>query len=282
MRAHPLKKLAARTATAALLAGGLILGFTGVPALAAPPPAGTYTVLGDSYSAGSGGGQEAAPCMQSPYGYGSDYAAANGLAMANLACYGATIDQVAALQVPLIPSSTRLITLTVGGNDVGAGAVAAACLSGTAGVCAAAIAGAQAKLAMLPAQLKALTQDIRSEVPRAQVIYMGYPHLLEPANMAAMQYPAELVAAAAAVNGAVDQLNAVLAQGAQRSGASFVSVTAAFDGHGFPSADSWLVPPFNPYNPFAFHPTAGGYASGYAATLQIVQLNPPLYAGVWR
>lgn len=75
MRANPIKKLAARTAAAAFVAGGLILGFSGAPALAAPPPAGTYTVVGDSYSAGSGGGGEAGPCAVSPHGYGNVFAA---------------------------------------------------------------------------------------------------------------------------------------------------------------------------------------------------------------
>ncbi|MCQ9163898.1 SGNH/GDSL hydrolase family protein [Arthrobacter sp. STN4] len=281
MRAHPLKRMAARTAAAAMVAGGLILGFAGIPALAATPPGGTYTVLGDSYSAGSGGGMEAGPCLQSPNGYGSDFAAANGLSMTNLACYGATISQVSALQVPLVPPTTRLVTLTVGANDVGAGQVAAACLLGTPETCQGAIAGAQAKLALLPGQVSALTQTIRAQVPQAQVLFMGYPHLLEPANMAALGYPPAEVAAAVAVNAAVDQLNAVLAQSVQRSGAGFVPVAGLFDGHGFPSPDSWLVSPFVSL-PLAFHPTAEGYASGYAAALQGVQLSPPLYAEVWR
>lgn len=201
--------------------------------------------------------------------------------MTNLACYGATIDQVSTTQVPYIPKTTRLVTATVGANDVGAGQVAAACLTGTAVHCQGALAMAQGKLALIPGQVGTLVKDIRAKVPGAQVVFLGYPHLLEPAAMAASGYPAETVAAAGAVNAAVDQLNAVLAGSAVDSGASFISVTEAFDGHGFPSAGSWLVSPFDS-PPLAFHPTASGYASGYAAALQSVKLSPPIYAGVWR
>lgn len=128
-----------------MVAGGLLAGFAGVPAVAAQPP-GTYTVLGDSYSAGSGGGMEAGPCLQSPNGYGDVFAAANGLSMTNLGCYGATIPQVADTQVPLVPATTRLITLTVGANDVGSGQVAQACLLGTPQMCQGALAAAEAQL----------------------------------------------------------------------------------------------------------------------------------------
>lgn len=260
-----------------MVAGGLLAGFAGVPALAAPP--GSYTVLGDSYSAGSGGGMEAGPCLQSPNGYGDVFAAANGLSMTNLGCYGATIGQVAATQVPLIPSSTRLITLTVGANDVGSGQVAQACLVGTPQMCQGALAAAEALLVQLPAQVKALAKDIRSVAPQAQVLFLGYPHLFEPANM--IGFPDAQVQAAVAVNAAVDQLNSVLEQSVQRSGAAFVPVDGHFSGHAFPAPDSWLVSPFVSAL-LAFHPTASGYANGYAAALTNVKLGPPLYAGVWR
>lgn len=280
MRAHSFRKLAARTAAAAVVVGGLILGFSGLPATAAPPPAGTYTVLGDSYSAGSGGGGESFPCFQSPNGYGNVFATTNGLSVTNLACYGATIGAVKNSQVSGIPSTSRLISLTVGANDVGSGQVAVACLTQTLVVCQGALAAAQAQLALLPGQILGLTKSIRAKAPRAQVVYMGYPHLFEVGNL-----PLDVAPIAMTINSMVDQLNGVLAQSAVDSGARFVSVTGYFDGHGYPSADSWLIPPFVPVPlpvPLAFHPTAAGYAYGYAAALQNTKLSPALYAGVWR
>ncbi|WP_425861829.1 SGNH/GDSL hydrolase family protein [Arthrobacter sp. TWP1-1] len=275
MRTHTFRKVAARTVAAAVVSGGLIFGFSGLPATAAPPPAGTYTVIGDSYSAGSGGDFVGRPCLQSPYGYGDVFATANGLSFENLACHGATINQVLT-QVSLIPTSTRLVSLTVGGNDVGSGQVAAACLSPSLD-CQRALAEAQAQLALLPAKVKGLTKSIRAKVPRAQIVYMGYPHLFEVGNL-----PPQLAPLATTINATVDQLNAVLAQSAVDSGARFVSVTGYFDGHGYPSGDSWLIPPLPGLEALAFHPTAAGYANGYAAALQNTKLSPPLYAGVWR
>ena len=209
------------------------MGVSGLPATAAPPPAGTYTVLGDSYSAGSGGGSESFPCFQSPHGYGDVFASANGDSMTNLACYGATIGAVKNSQVPLIPSSSRLISFTVGANDVGSGQVAVACLTGTLEY-QGALAAAQAQLALLPAQILGLTKSIRAKAPRAQMVYMGYPHLIEVGNLAMAGATQEEIGAAMAVNGAVDQLNGVLVQSAGDSGARFVSVPSYFDGHGYP------------------------------------------------
>lgn len=199
--------------------------------------------------------------------------------MTNVGCYGATIRQVAVTQVQDIPATTRLITLTVGANDVGAGQVAASCLVGTPQMCQVALAAAEAPMVQLPSQVKALVKEIRSVAPRAQVLFLGYPHLFEPENM--VGYPDAQVQAAVSVNAAVDQLNSVLAHSVQRSGATFVPVAGYFAGHSFPALDSWLVSPFVSL-PLAFHPTAAGYTNGYAAALANVKLSPPLYAGAWH
>ena len=53
-----------------------------------------YTVMGDSYSAGSGAGGETGPCRQSTAGYANDVAALTGAALTNIACSGNTITEV--------------------------------------------------------------------------------------------------------------------------------------------------------------------------------------------
>lgn len=232
------------------------------------PPV-TYTVLGDSYSAGTGGGGETAPCLQSPNSYGSVYAAATGRTLLNLACYGATTADVQARQVPLIPATTKLITLTVGGNDIGTGDVSLACTAATQSTqCSAALATSIQKLGQLPPKIKALVKAIKAQAPSARVAFLGYPALFEPANMTLLGYPADQVKTARLMNGAAGLLNAVIATSALGNGARYVPVAWAFAGHGIPSASQWIIGPGDP-SPFVFHPTAAGYLNGYAASLRI-------------
>ncbi|MEO6531512.1 MAG: SGNH/GDSL hydrolase family protein [Specibacter sp.] len=264
-----LRKLAARTGVAALLSLGLIAGVAGVPATAQQAAPVTYTVMGDSYSAGTGGGAEALPCLQSPNGYGNAYAAATGKTMLNVACYGAKIDDVQMYQVPLIPATTKLITLTVGGNDIGTGDVSAACLAAPqSATCTAALNASLQKLTQLPTSIKKLVKSIKLRVPAAKIAFVGYPRLFEPGNMALLGYPADQVKTAKLMNGAADLLNTTIAISALANGARYVPVAWAFAGHGIPSASQWIVGPGD-VNPFVFHPTKDGYLYGYTSALRV-------------
>ncbi|WP_186759794.1 SGNH/GDSL hydrolase family protein [Arthrobacter alpinus] len=269
MNSLAFRKLTARTGATVLMSLGLIAGFAGVPATAQSAPPVTLTVLGDSYSAGTGGGQEALPCLQSPNSYGTDYADATGQAMANLACYGATTGDVQALQLPQIPATTKLVTLTVGGNDIGTGDVSAACVAAPqSATCTAALTASLQKLTQLPQKIKAMVNAIKAKVPTAKIAFLGYPNLFEPNNMAQLGYPAEQVRAARIMNGAADLLNGVIAFSALGNGARFVPVAWAFAGHGIPSSTQWIVGPGDTSNPFVFHPTAAGYSNGYTRAMR--------------
>ncbi|POH58878.1 SGNH/GDSL hydrolase family protein [Arthrobacter glacialis] len=270
MNSLSLRKLAARTGVAALLSLGLIAGVAGVPATAQSAPPVNYTVMGDSYSAGTGGGAEVLPCLQSPNGYGNAYAAATGKVMLNLACYGAKTEDVQTYQVPLIPTTTKLVTLTVGGNDIGTGDVSAACLAAPeSAVCTAALKASLQKLTLLPGKIKLLVKAIKAKVPSAKIAFVGYPRLFEPGNMAQLGYPADQVKTAKLMNGAADLLNTTLAISALSNGARYVPVAWAFAGHGIPSGPAqWIVGP-GEANPFVFHPNAAGYVSGYTSALKV-------------
>lgn len=274
MHSTLLRNFAARTGAAALVSLGLMAGFAGVPANAATativgaPPI-TYTVLGDSYSAGSGGGGEVGACGQSPNSYGNDVAAATGATLTNLACAGFTTDQVRTLEVPLMAADTKLVTLTVGGNDVGWTTAVTACLqtSSTSPACKSAVSNALYQMTQLPKRITALMKAIKAKAPGARVLFLGYPRLFEPANMAAAGFTADQISGAKTLNGAADLLNGVIAFSAVSNRAAFVPVAWIFSGHGFPSASPWLNYPGGP-NPYTFHPNATGYQSGYAVAVQ--------------
>ena len=276
MFTHHFKGISARAGAVALLSLGMVAGIAGAPANAQTQTAQTtitYTVMGDSYSAGSGAGNnsEAPPCFQSSNGYGNDVAAMTGDALTNIACAGFTTTEVTALEVPQLPAATKLITLTAGGNDVGWTTAVGTCLlpTSTAAACKAAVANAVYLMTKLPKDAAAMLKAIKAKAPHAKVLYLGYPRLLEPQNMAAPTFTATQVAGAKLLNAATDLLNGVLAVTALSNHVAFVPVAYRFAGHGLPSADPWLnyPAPFGSNN-LPFHPNAAGYLNGYSAAIR--------------
>ena len=272
MGIHKFRGFAARAGAVTALSIGMIAGFAGAPAMAQTQTASTtisYTVLGDSYSAGSGGGDEATGCAQSLNGYGNVVANQIGAHLTNLACSGYTTEQVRTLEVPHLPAGTKLVTLTAGGNDVAWTTAIGACLApeSTPAVCKSAIANSVYLMTKLPKSVTALLKAVKAKAPGARVLYLGYPRLFEPGNMAALGYTPAQVSGARSLNAAADLLNGTLAFSALSNRVAFVPVAYLFSGHGVPSGSPWLNYPGGS-NPFAFHPNAAGYQYGYAAALR--------------
>lgn len=278
MFTHHLKGFAARSGAVTLLAVGMIAGFAAIPASAqtmvhTPRAPLSYTVMGDSYSAGSGAGDntEVGPCYTSSNGYGNVVAAGLNTSLTNIACAGFTTTQVTQFQVPQLPSTTKLITITAGGNDVAWTTAITACLSPstTVSVCTSAVASSIKLMSKVPANATIMLKAIKAKAPGARILYVGYPRLFEPQNMAALGFTPTQISGVKLLNGAADLLNGTLAYSALSNRVTFVPVAYRFAGHGVPSADPWLnyPPPFG-FNNFAFHPNATGYAAGYAASIR--------------
>jgi lysophospholipase L1-like esterase len=232
--------------------------FGALPAFAAPggvaAPASdkaSYAALGDSYAAGVGGGDYLDLCLTSPNGYAADLADDPSRSQhATLhGCVGATVEDVVTTQLGGLDLRTKLVTLTVGANDLGLEAVTEACLFGTFEQCAAALAQSQLELAELGPDLVAALAAVREAAPKATVVVTGYPLLLDSS-----------VPQAGIVNAGVLALNEVIASAVDLAGDGFVyvDVVDAFAGHGIGSADPWILAP---PDPFAFHPTPEGYAA---------------------
>lgn len=276
----------ARFGAVAAITAGLVAGAVAAPASASAfTPSTTttastsssrsglnYAALGDSYSAGTGaGGIQQLPCLQSPNSYPNIVGTAPGIQLtANLSCFGATTDNVRELEVPRMPANTRLVTLTIGGNDIGTGQIAAACtVQPESATCRTAIATAVfVKLPQLPQKMSAMFKAIRAKAHHARIVVLGYPHLFEPENMAAVGYPTAQVSMARTLNYATDLLNATVAGSSWWNGAQFVDVSRSFAGHGVPSTQQWInLNPLAPADPGNFHPNAFGQRFGYAASL---------------
>lgn len=222
---------------------GLVIGAVAAPASAAEPHASSttlvhssywqapgYVALGDSYTSGQGAPPyDGGACLHSRYGSFPSFAVAFSRyrLTANLGCSGADTTTVASAQLPSVPRSTAIITLTVGGIDAGSDAVLAACAPDPASdLCTQAIQNAAAALSTLQPKLTALYAAIATQAPNAKVLVLSYPHLFNPGVDAPL---------GDAVNAGIDVLDGVIQGAVAYTGNShvvFVDVRPAFAGHG--------------------------------------------------
>jgi lysophospholipase L1-like esterase len=252
-------------ATAAVaLAGFVTVG--ALPASGAPSVV-EYVALGDSYAAGWGAppADPEDPCQRSAQGYPTllDDAQKRIELEVNAACKGAKTADVINTQLSALNSDTRLVTLTVGGNDLNVADVAATCTTPgvTAVQCITDIqnAVAPAKLQALYDALTDLYAKVAAGAPDARIVVTGYPYLADPA-------PGNPIITA--LNAATDQLNDTIKQAVtvtQNADVNirYVDVTAEFAGHGIFSPNPFINPPGTGA---AFHSNALGY-SVYAAAI---------------
>ncbi len=240
----------------------LAAGVIGTPAAHA---ATSYVALGDSYASGVGTRtyySDSGSCYRSPYAYAVVDAARIGATLSFQACSGAKAADVKNSQLGTLTASTGLVTVQVGGNDIGFSPVLTECAQpGWASDCNGAIDGAQTKISStLPAALDSLYTSIRSKAPSAKVVVVGYPRIFngEDCNAGTWFSPSEETR----LNQTADQLNAKIANRAAAKGFSFVNPTSAFVGHAVCDNVEWLNGLSNPIRE-SYHPNRNGQ-TGYA------------------
>ena len=206
-----------------------------------------YVALGDSYAAGLGAGPTYfnGACLQSPKGYPTLLDSAKRIDLeTNATCSGATTSTMAD-QLSALNRDTRLVTITVGGNDLGVSHVASVCTApGMDAACRKAIQQAGQLLPMLGRDLTTLYANVAKAAPRARIVVTGYPHLFEPAT-----------GVITAVNEATDALNATIEQAVAAAqdadlNIHYVDVTEEFARHGIGSSDTFINPPMRPMQTF--------------------------------
>lgn len=239
--------------------GAVLLG---VPAVAGAQ-AGPYVALGDSYASGLGTrtyDPASGACRRSPEAYPPLF----DTSVVFVACAGADTSDVL-VQADSIPETAGLVTLTVGGNDVGFGPVVTTCTVSSDAECIAAVdAAIESARTELPARLDGVLAKIRMRGPSAQVVVLGYPRLFE-VTPTCVGRPS--LVKRTKLNEGSDVLNAVIQQRVDAAGARFVDVRDAFAGHGICSPIPWInaltLPPEESY-----HPNDAGHGSGYLPALQ--------------
>ncbi|MEO3935136.1 SGNH/GDSL hydrolase family protein [Dermatophilaceae bacterium Soc4.6] len=245
----------------------------GVPAQAAGL---AYVALGDSYSSGVGTRaylSDGTSCQRSVYAYPSLIAAARGYSLTFRACSGATSSDVSRTQLDALTTSTRVVTLTVGGNDAGFASVLTTCAAPSwLTNCTKAVDTAQAFIAgTLPARLSALYSSIRTKAPNAVVVVSGYPRVFNGQDCNALTFfsPAEETR----LNQTADQLDGVIAAAAAATGVRYSSPTSAFVGHAVCGSPEWLNGLSNPVTD-SYHPNRLGHASGYTPVVSTILGTP--------
>ncbi|MFJ4868949.1 SGNH/GDSL hydrolase family protein [Streptomyces sp. NPDC088757] len=259
MRATKLRWVLSALLAASALTVGLVQ-----PASAAAAAGERYVALGDSYSSGVGAGSylsDSGSCQRSSKAYPSLWAAANAPAsFAFTACSGATTSTVRSGQLTPLNSSTTLVSVTAGGNDVGFADVMQTCVLQSEATCVNAVNSAVAQVnGTLPGSLSSLYGAIRSRAPQARVVVLGYPRFYQ-LNGSCIAGLSETERTA--INRGSDALNAMLAKQAANAGFAYSSVVDEFTGHEICSGNAWLhsltVPVSNSY-----HPNATGHSGGY-------------------
>jgi len=260
--------LSVLVATVIALAGFVTVG---APAAAAGPT-GTlqYVALGDSYAAGIGAPPYRSVslgdkiCVQSiNMGYPGLLDLEKDIALqvnGNATCPGATTTDVAAFVAsPLNPldEDTRLVTLTVGGNDLGFGDLFETCATpGEEAQCLIDIANAvtDEQLTDLGSDLTRLYGDVANAAPNALIVVTGYPYLFEPD-------PNNPIITA--FNKATAALNKTIKDAVKdtdNDNIVYVDVTKEFKHHGIGSDEPFINDPSFGFPEF-FHPNAAGYGA---------------------
>jgi hypothetical protein len=256
------KSLAAlATAVFSMVFGLVVAG----PAQAAGP---VYVALGDSYSSGNGAGNYVSAygdCHVSsdayPYLFAAYHAASS---FTDNACSGAVTSDVLNNQLGGLNSSTTLVSITIGGNDVGFSSVMTTCVEGSDTDCANAVNAAENTARnTLPAKLDSVYNAIHSKAPNARVVVLGYPHMYTLNTFCIGMSAADHQK----IDEGADVLDSVIQQRAAAHGFVFGDVRPTFSGHELCSGDEWLHSIVISPSWESYHPTATGHADGYYPVL---------------
>jgi lysophospholipase L1-like esterase len=265
-----------RSAASALVAGAAALATATLPMLA-PAQASAqasaqavvhYVALGDSYSSGVGAGSYIASrgsCDQSTNAYPALWNAANQPASyVSEACSGATTATVLSSQLSALSAATTLVSITVGGNDVGFSSVMETCVLESTSSCVSAVNHAEALTAsQLPRELDSVLSAISADAPKARVVVLDYPHLYD------LNKSSSCIGLSTTdrtdLNQGADRLDSQIQAAAAHHGDVFADVRGAFTGHEICDSSSWLHSVNFLDVSESYHPTASGQSGAYEA-----------------
>jgi lysophospholipase L1-like esterase len=257
-------------------AGGLRFWQQGLPGkmpscIPVPAPARRFVAMGDSYASGTGAGNYYAGdgnCNRSVNSYWNRLRVVlkHGLKSADsdfVACHGATTDDIRHGQAQQLDSTVRLITLSIGGNDMDFREVMDDCVKAGPRTCEDAIAETftRDRVRTLRKNLRATYSTVRAWAPNATVFVLGYPELVprdEVDGCGAISDDdiPDLRRAARVMN------NSIKRAIGKRKSFHFVSLVRTFLGHSacHYGVQDWINGVSDPIEN-SFHPNARGHAA---------------------
>ena len=234
--------------------------------LAAPAQAAGvhYVALGDSYSSGVGAGSyisSSGDCKRSSKAYPQLWANANSPASyTSVACSGATTTTVINSQLSALKSTTTLVTITIGGNDVGFANIMTTCVLQGQTQCVASVDAAMASArSSLASKLGKVYSGIRSKAPNAKVIVLSYPVFYQ-LGVTCVGLSAT---SRAKINSGINLVDDITRTTAQQYGFTFADVRSIFVGHQLCSGDKWIHALNFADIGISYHPFAAGHSGGY-------------------
>jgi hypothetical protein len=253
-------RILAISATALTL--GLAAAITGTASPAHATSSVHYVSLGDSYASGVGAGGETGSCDQSPNAYGPRWASANSPASFTfVACTGATTSSVISSQLSALSASTTLVSVLIGGDDVGFSSTMETCVLESTSSCLAAVAkDEQTVNDTLPGSLSTLFADIKADAPNAKVVVLDYPDFYDLNVSVCVGLSS---ADHQAIDTGINELDGVIATAAGNAGFYFADVRSQFSGHELCDGSGWLnsIEIFDIHT--SYHPTENGQVDGY-------------------
>ena len=273
----------------------VLLGTLGTVQATAAPAAGNYVALGDSFTAGP-----LIPTQQRPYGclrsdrnYPHLVAPDLGLELRDVSCSGADTKDMTAPQgvspgpnppqFDALDAATEIVTLGIGGNDMGFSSIAEDCFTptplGTPCQDRYVVDGRDEiseRIAAVAPKVAAVLAGIAERAPNADVYVVGYLPIFPPEGIGC--WPTLPIAwdDVPYLRAKQHELNAMLATEAADAGVTFVDAEAAGQGHDAcqPPVLRWVEPaiPASPAAPV--HPNLFGMEGTAAALRAALGLTP--------
>lgn len=224
-----------------------------------------YVALGDSYASGVGADNytsESGACKRSTNAYPALYNTnVKPASYKSVACGGAVTSDVINNQLSALSSTTTLVSITIGGNDVGFANIMTTCVLQGETQCVAAVEAAKTKARNeLPAKLANVYNGIKAKAPKARVVVVGYPVFYQLGTTCI----GLSATSRSKLNEGVNLLDDIIKTAATSAGFKFADVRSAFVGHQLCSyGEKWM----HALNVIeigkSYHPTKAGQAGGY-------------------
>lgn len=229
-------------------------------------PGSLYVALGSSYAAGVGIGPivPGTPkrCGQTVNNYPRLLAERLGLHLVDASCGGATTANILGpwselpAQIAAVAPDTRLVTVTIGGNDVGyvRDLFQTMCRGAR---CPSALPITDADWATLERNMRQIARDVQQRAPRAKLVFVDYLRIIPDGALcpAVALNPDQ----AALSRGKFRRLASLTARVARDEGAMLLPAGKLSDAHHACSTEPWAQA--FPAKAAPWHPTAAGHAA---------------------